>query len=153
MTDDKPKSYTLGKGRLYFTGGLLKPRDIGKVIPAFEPRGEEIRLLKPREPTFRVEVKVTDEISGPMRKLMRETERVFIAAYFGRRIADLLTSDDPRRRKRGRRLRDQKFRVRHLTGVEAEAFRDAFRERHPDLKSFWNTNLGEPYDPERYRKD
>lgn len=151
---DKPKSYVLGKGRLYFDGGLLKPRDLGEVIPAVEPRGEEIRLLRPREPTFRVEIKVTDEVSEPMRKLMKASERMFIAAYFGRRIADLLTSDDPRQRKRGRRLRDQKFRFRHrFTVAEAEALRDAFRDRHPDLKSFWNTQLGEPYDPERYRKD
>lgn len=154
MTDDKNKPVVLGPGRLYFTGGLLKPRDMGEVIPALEPRGEEIRLLQPREPTFRVEIKVTDRVSGYMRDLMRQTERAFIAAYFGPRIADLLTSDDPRQRKRGRRLRDKKFRFRHrFTVAEAEAFRDAFRDRHPDLKSFWNTQLGEPYDPERYRKD
>jgi len=156
-------------GRLYFDGGLL-------------PGDDEINLMRVRESTFHgpevvlpkdhplasrmhratenltqafvCTIKATDQVSGPMRKLMKQIEHTSFAAYYGRRIADLLTSDDPRQRKRGRRLRDQRFRVgRNFTRGEALALRDAFRDRHPELKSFWHDNLGEPYDPERYRKD
>lgn len=50
MTDDKNKPVVLGPGRLYFTGGLVKPRDMGEVIPLMEPQGEAIITNPPWDP-------------------------------------------------------------------------------------------------------
>lgn len=50
MTDDPKKPVVLGPGRLYFTGGLLKPRDLGEVIPAILPHGEAVVTNPPWDP-------------------------------------------------------------------------------------------------------
>jgi hypothetical protein len=157
MTDEK-KPVVLGPGRLYFTGGLAKPRDLGILIPHVPALDvdDEISLMKVREPTFRVEVKVTDRVSAQMQKAMGSVNHMIYASYFGRRIADLLTSADPRQRKRGRRLREQMLARQmtlRFTREQAEAYLADYRREFPDLRRFYNTQLGETYDPERYRKD
>lgn len=37
--------------------------------------------------------------------------------------------------------------------LEAADLVQEFRDAYPTIRQFWDTNLGQPWDPSRYRKD
>lgn len=115
-------------------------------------RNKPIDLRHERKKNFHVDMALVGA-----RDFTRAMRRVSLAVYYGNRIATLLTSDDPRQRKRGARLRQQRS-DRLLagwtdwTGIE-ERVLSWYDPPETDLRKFYNAQLGEPYDPERYRKD
>lgn len=197
MTDEKKLTPT---GRLYFDGGIIKPRSLGKTsqMPFLPKQAEQDLLLSgeafvdgegrrvnpvmvgidfsrvedrvarmyrlPREAmeetrkSFVCTIKVTDNATAGFNRLRDQLKFYQLRVYYGDRIAMLLSSGDRRQRKRGERLKCQQDRRLwdvgyNLTERQAKELVDSYREAYPDVRKFWNTNLGEPYDPERYRKD
>lgn len=128
------------------------------IVPKDDPRG---RMIRHGETTgrwsgrsFVMQVKLTDEVTPGVKKVRDQLRFYQSRAYYGERIATLLHSTDPRQRKRGKRLRDQRFSFgRNLSELEARVLVGQFRDVYPDLKAFYDTQLGEPWDPTRYRKD
>lgn len=163
-------------GRLYFDGGLLPgddeislmrprkptfPATVEYVVPKDDPRG---RMHRHGEAVtgrwsgrrFTMQISVQDKMTPEIKKFRDQLRFYQLRAYYGERIAFLLTSRDRRQRKRGARLRDKLFGWgRNWSELEAKAMVASFRESMEGAKlaAFWNTELGEPYDPERYRKD
>lgn len=162
-------------GRLYFDGGLLPGDDEINLMRVRERtfNGPEVVLPKDHplasrmhrygdpvtgrfgsRPTFMMTIRAVDRMTQGFRAGTDAIRRLSDTMYYGPRIAKLLHSTDPRQRKRGKRLRDKRMAWgTNWTELEARALVDDFRQEYPDLKRFWNTELGEPYDPERYRKD
>lgn len=107
-----------------------------------------------------------------MRLLMVQKGRVWDEIMFGeidltrpepdftreRFISNLLGSRDPRRVKRGRRMYKEwtaRRRAKATLKWSKLEFDDHLLDtmQEPDLRRWYNTQLGEPYDPARYRKD
>lgn len=104
-------------------------------------------------PRFVMQMSVDNRATPEFLRIQRTLKIYRDTAYYGKRIATLLHSTDPRQRKRGRRLRDQRFSFGlNFRGVE-ERMLAHYRAMHPGIADFWKTNLGEPWDPTRYRKD
>ena len=162
-------------GRLYFDHALLPgddeinlmrprkssfPATAEYIVPNDHPLarmhrvGSETGRFSGR--SFVMQVKLTDKMTPEVKKFRDQLRFYQLRAYYGERIAFLLTSKDRRQRKRGARLRDKKMIWGlNLTELEARVMVPNFRESMEGAKlaAFWNTELGEPYDPERYRKD
>jgi hypothetical protein len=107
-------------------------------------------------PQFVMQISMQDKVTPEFVRIRDILKRHQYVMYYGTRIADLLMSKDPRQRKRGNRLKDKR-RTFGLNLGEAEARMMVERHRQSvegaKLKAFWNTELGEPWDPTRYRKD
>lgn len=139
----------LGPGRLYFDGGFIKPRTLGKTETGAIQYDEEIMDALVNKHV--IQIKVVDKASASFRQFDKQLRHMQNVVYYGERIANLLASKDPRQRKRGRRLRDQRNPAIFQARVDVQKFRETVDGAK--LKAFWNTQLGEPYDPSRYRKD
>lgn len=173
MTDDK--KFLTPTGRFYSGGLLPRPHNIPAILPAPEtviPVGIDFAkteqavaryfrvprdMLEETRSSFVVQIKVVDQASASLKRLRNQLKYYQLAVYYGHRIAFLLSSADPRQRKRGKRLRAKKdgglWDVGYnLTDYQAKALAEKYRERYPDVRKFWETNLGEPWDPSRYRK-
>lgn len=178
MTDEKKPVFPKG-GRLYFDGGLLPgddeislmrprkptfPAEVEYVVPKDDPRA---RMHRPAGtvtgrfsgkaiPQFVMQISVQDKVTPEFKRIRDVLQYQQYRVYYGERIAKLLTSKDRRQRKRGARLRDKKFSFgMNLSEAEARIMVQNFRESMDGAKlaAFWNTELGEPYDSARYRKD
>lgn len=178
MTDEKKPVFPKG-GRLYFDGGLLPgddeislmrprkptfPAEIEYVVPKDDPRA---RMHRPvgtvtgrfsgkAIPQFVMQISMKDKVTPEFKRIRDVLQYQQYRVYYGERIAKLLTSKDRRQRKRGARLRAKKFSLgMNLSGTEARVMVQNFRDSMDGAKlaAFWNTELGEPYDPARYRKD
>lgn len=164
-------------GRLYFPDfpagdeiNLMMPRKptfpatVEYVVPKDDPRA---RMHRPAGtvtgrfsgkdiPRFVMQISVQDRVTPEFKRVWDVLQYQQYRVYYGERIAKLLTSRDRRQRKRGARLRDKKFSFGwNLSDAEARVMVQNFRESMEGAKlaAFWDTELGEPYDPTRYRKD
>lgn len=134
-----PHETIIPRGRLHRPAGTVTGRFSGKAIPQFV-----------------MQISVQDKVTPEFKRIRDVLQYQQYRVYYGERIAKLLTSRDRRQRKRGARLRDKKFSFGwNLSDTEARVMVQNFRESMEGAKlaAFWNTELGEPYDPERYRKD
>lgn len=132
----------LGPGRLYFDGGFL-----GKTANVDFDKPIMDALVNKHV----IQIKVVDKATASFRQFDKQLRHMQNVVWHGERIANLLASKDPRQRKRGQRLRDQRNPAIFQARVDVQKFRETVDGAK--LKAFWNTQLGEPYDPSRYRKD
>jgi len=162
----------------------LYPGDEIKMMPYDEidygPLEERaFSLMRPRKPTFlhhytmgATTFREAMERNARFEPLLRQQQalleatvqqRIFSAVLSlyvesprrAERISRLITSRDPRQRKRGNRLRKAARIVephKSLTAFWKNTLDEPYEPRE-SLAAFWNKNLGEPYDPARYRKD
>lgn len=175
MTDE-PKSYILGKGRLFFDGGLVKPHDLGGQMPVILPYGEmilpysdvraipggEVNLMQPRESKFSVHIAVQglERFTASLRQVQGQLRRYQDTIMFWatepiwgsreKRVANLLRSGDRRQQKRGQRLLENWHRKQPVINF-LDQHAKAVDQRL--LKEFFHEKLGEPYDPTHYQKD
>lgn len=135
----EPQEFIMPHGRLHRPAGTVTGRFSGKAIPQFV-----------------MQISVKDKVTPEFKRIRDVLQYQQYRVYYGERIAKLLTSKDRRQRKRGARLRAKKFSFgMNLSDAEARVMVQNFRESMDGAKlaAFWNTELGEPYDPARYRKD
>lgn len=162
-----------------------------KRVPTFMPVDFgrlEARVFPERKiPSYEINMKdITDamgragESAARFARMMKEQQRLLAAAIDQRlfetmmgvfvdtpareqRILRLKHSDDPRQRKRGRRLyaamKKERLAVEYggaVTGRWTGGRMDPpwhYPKSEERLRKFYNTEIGEPYDPDRYRKD
>lgn len=140
LTDQRSaKEIVMPRGRLHWPVGTVTGRFSGST-----------------EPRFKVYLSLKDNISPEIKRVRDQLRFYQLSAYYGERIAFLLTSSDRRQRKRGARLRDKRLSFCWwMSEAEARTKVQKFRESMEGAKmaSFWDTELGMPYDTTRYRKD
>lgn len=151
-----PKAWPPAMARLIDSAEYVVPKDDPRARmhrPAGTVTG---RFSGKAIPQFVMQISMSDKISPEFAKIRRTLKVLQDSAYYGKRIATLIHSTDPRQRKRGKRLRDTRFAFgTNWSETEARMMVQAYRDsvEGAKLAAFWNTQLGEPYDPERYRKD
>lgn len=141
---------------------VMLPRDEAVVPLGTDFIQAQSRLHRPVEAiskVFTIQIKAVDGLTRSLNKVSKQLRYNQLAAHYGSRIATLMTSDDPRQRKRGKRLHQKRIGglfaryCRSSSYQEAKESLDRFRSTFPEIRDFWNTKLGEIYTPEKYRKD